>query len=284
MSFLRKLMSIICFTFVLPKAGYMRKDENLYGIQRTCYFKSSKSGEQFIKEHGLSYIVSGEMEAYDGYTKHTYRKGDVVLYRKNALIRFVKYPAAEEAFEAVSVILDEKLLQDFAHQNQLTSQKSVSESLFKLKQDDLITSYFFSLLPWFGKEISPELVDLKKKEIIHLLLQHDKNVKDILFHFEIPGKINLEGFMNTHYRFNVPLSQLAFLTGRSLATFKRDFEKTFQTSPNKWRQHKRLEEAYYLLNNKRMKSKDVYVEVGFETLSHFSFAFKNKFGVNPSSI
>ncbi len=36
--------------------------------------------------------------------------------------------------------------------------------------------------------------------------------------------------MNEHYRFNVDLPRFAYLTGRSLATFKRDFEKIYHTS------------------------------------------------------
>jgi len=262
----------------------MKRQEDLQGIQRACYTKSSKAGEQFIKEHGVSYLVSGEMEAYDGNTKYIYRKGDVVLYRKNALIRFVKYPQQDEDFEAISVILDENLLKEFAEAHQLSSDKNTKESLFKLNQDELINSYFKNIEDWFGNKISPELAAIKKKEMIFLLLRNNQNFKNILFNFGMPGKINLEAFMNNNFRFNVPLSQLAFLTGRSLASFKRDFEKVFQTSPNRWLQQKRLEEAYYLLENKKMKSKDVYLEVGFETLSHFSYAFKNRFGVSPSSL
>lgn len=262
----------------------MIQQENLYGIQRTCYTKSSKSGEQFIKDHGVAFIISGEMEAYDGLTKQMYRKGDIILYRKNTLVRFVKYPVNENAFEAISVILDDNLLYDFSQENQLISDTKTRDSLFVLEQDDMIKNYFTSLLPWFGQNINPQLIQIKKKELIYLLLRNNKLFKDVLFYFGSPGKINLEAFMNTNYRFNVPLSQMAFLTGRSLATFKRDFEKIFHTSPNRWLQQKRLEEAYYLLKQKKMKSKDVYLEVGFETLSHFSFAFKNKFGISPSSI
>lgn len=262
----------------------MKQLEDLHGIQRACYTKSSKAGEQFIKEHGISLIVSGTMEAYDGNVKQFFQKGDIVLYRKNALIRFVKYPQQDGDFEAISIILDENLLQEFAQQFKMSSDKKTKESLFKLQPDELISSYFTNLQSWFGTKISAELVDLKKKEMIHLLLRNNKAFRNVLFNFGIPGKINLEAFMNTNFRFNVPLAQLAFLTGRSLAAFKRDFEKLFQTSPNRWLQQKRLEEAYYLLFDKKMKPKDVYLEVGFETLSHFSYSFKNKFGVSPSGI
>ena len=262
----------------------MKESQNLYGIQRHCYTKSSKAGEQFIAEHGVSFIVSGEMVAYDGITKHIYRKGDVVLYRKNALIRFVKFPHQEENFEAISVILDEVLLKKIAEQYEISSDENIKESLFTLKPDYLISVYFKGIESWFGNKISVELATVKKTEIIHLLLRNNEELKNILFHFGMPGKINLEAFMNTHFRFNVPLSQLAFLTGRSLATFKRDFKKLFQISPHKWIQQKRLKEAYYLIENKKMKVKDVYLEVGFETLPHFSHAFKNHFGINPSQL
>lgn len=262
----------------------MKQQEDIHGIQRTCYANSRKSGEQFIKEHGVSFIVSGEMEAYDGKTKHLYRKGDVVLYRKNALIRFVKYPQQDEAFEAISIILDEEMLKEFAQHQEISIAENPKESLFKLNLDELITSYFNGLEFWFGNKISIELAEIKKKELIHLLLRNSNDLKNVLFHFGMPGKINLEAFMNTSFRFNVPLSQLAFLTGRSLATFKRDFEKAFQLSPSRWLQQKRLEEAHYLLQHKKMKAKDVYLEVGFETLSHFSFAFKKRFGLSPSNL
>jgi AraC-like DNA-binding protein len=88
--------------------------------------------------------------------------------------------------------------------------------------------------------------------------------------------------MIRHFAFNVEMKQFAYLTGRSLATFKRDFEKIFHTSPGRWLQQKRLAQAYYLIKEKGEKPSDVYLEVGFEDLSHFSFAFKKEFGKAPS--
>jgi AraC-like DNA-binding protein len=82
----------------------------------------------------------------------------------------------------------------------------------------------------------------------------------------------------------VALSRFAYLTGRSLATFKRDFEKLFRTSPSRWLQQRRLQEAHYLLKEKGLSPSDVYTEVGFEDLSHFSFAFKKAYGVAPSRV
>lgn len=87
--------------------------------------------------------------------------------------------------------------------------------------------------------------------------------------------------MNRDFTYNVSISQFAYLTGRSLSTFKRDFSKLFGTSPEKWLQKKRLDLAHYLLTQKRQRPTDVYLEVGFENLSHFSTSFKKQFGINP---
>ena len=90
--------------------------------------------------------------------------------------------------------------------------------------------------------------------------------------------------MNKNYHFNVELKRFAYLTGRSLATFKRDFEKIFHSSPSRWLQQKRLREAYYLIKEKGRAPSDVYIDIGFEDLSHFSFAFKKAYGIAPSRL
>jgi AraC-like DNA-binding protein len=77
------------------------------------------------------------------------------------------------------------------------------------------------------------------------------------------------------------LEKLAFLTGRSLATFKRDFEKIFHCPPSRWLLEQRLKEAHYLMKEKNARPSEVYLDVGFESLSHFSHAFKRSYGVPP---
>jgi AraC family transcriptional regulator, exoenzyme S synthesis regulatory protein ExsA len=90
--------------------------------------------------------------------------------------------------------------------------------------------------------------------------------------------------MNQNYQFNVNLDRFAYLTGRSLATFKRDFGKLFNTSPHQWLLQKRLQEAHYLISEKGKIASDIYLEVGFEDLSHFSYVFKKQFGYSPTAM
>lgn len=263
----------------------MKQVNDLSGISYTCYSDVSRAGEQFIKDHGLSFILSGSMEAYDGESKHIYKAHDIVFYRRNTLMRFVKHPADKEPFAAVSVILDQELLMDFAKRKVELQGKDHSEkNVFKLEHDELLLGYFNGLLSWFDEKVSDDLVNLKKQEAILLLMRHQPFFKDLLFDFSTPGKIDLEAFMNSNFKFNVGLPQLAFLTGRSLASFKRDFEKIYKMSPSRWVWQRRLQEAYFMISSQSMRPKDVFLEVGFESLSHFSYAFKQHFGVNPSEV
>lgn len=70
----------------------------------------------------------------------------------------------------------------------------------------------------------------------------------------------------------------------SLSTFKRNFIKENKTSPGKWLQDKRLQKAKETLEEGQLKPSDIYLDFGYNDLSNFSIAFKNKFGFNPSEL
>ncbi|WP_241775203.1 helix-turn-helix transcriptional regulator [Chryseobacterium sp. ERMR1:04] len=119
-----------------------------------------------------------------------------------------------------------------------------------------------------------------------IILNSEKSIsnldlKDIFFNFNVPHKIDLELFMNHNYKFNISLERFAFMTGRSLSTFKRELKAIFNTTPGKWLMNKRLQEAYFLLDKEHKKRTDIYVDLGFEDLSHFSFTFKKLYGISP---
>ena len=123
---------------------------------------------------------------------------------------------------------------------------------------------------------------LKVKEAVLLLLHTMPELQDFLFDFSEPHKIDLEKFMLTNFHFNIPVEKFAQLTGRSLAGFKRDFQKTFNMAPRAWLQDKRLTEARHLIEKKNRKPSAIYLDLGFESLSHFSHSFKKKFGKAPT--
>lgn len=255
-------------------------------ILYSCYFTRSREGENFIPEHVFSYQISGEIIASDSKNTYHSREGDFRFSKRNQLSKFVKIPPEGGEFKTISLFLDQEILREVSTEYDFKiDKKPDSQAMISLAPNPLYKSFMDSLISYLDieEENNEALFHLKIKEAIHLLLKVNPELKNILFDFNEPGKIDLEAFMNKNFHFNVHLTRFAYLTGRSLATFKRDFQKIFQETPGKWLLNKRLQEAYYLINQGKTPS-EVYIGVGFEDLSHFSFSFKKKFGIVPSSL
>lgn len=267
----------------------MEQEASMPKIVYSCYYTSSRGGEQFVQKHVFSYQISGTMIMNDGTDEHQFVEGDYRFIKRNLLSKFTKLPPANGDFKSISILLDQDTLQRMSLEYGYTADKhptTVLPPILKLPPEPLYKTYMDSLMPYMDwpPEQAKELLSLKAKEAVLLLLRHQPALKEVLFDFAEPGKIDLEAFMEQNYQFNVGVPRFAYLSGRSVATFKRDFEKIFHTSPGNWLLHKRLQQAHYLIKEKGKKASDVYLDVGFEDLSHFSYAFKNQYGVAPSRI
>jgi len=256
------------------------------GITYSSYCTENRSGEQFIADHAVGYILSGSITIIDGSRTYIFRDGDVVLFRRNHLAKFIKRPP-EGGGEllVISLLLGQALLQGLAKGRPPHLPGLVSpDAALGIVPDELLQRYLDFLPAFAEQEISAEIAGHKIQEFVLLLLRAQPELSQVLFDFGTPGKIDLEAFMQRNFRYNVPLEKFAFLTGRSLATFKRDFEQIFHCPPGRWLLEQRLKEAHYLIREKNSRPSEVYLNVGFESLSHFSHAFKRSFGVPPSKL
>lgn len=254
----------------------------------SCEEEHKRGNEQFIPEHAFGMVLSGATRFHTLNGELVYPSGTIGLIRRNQLAKTIKIPAENgEAFKSINIILDQVYLKAYASEKGISAAMPYKGDAFiDLTGNLFIKSYFESLLPYFDQPnaLTPALAELKTREAIELLLSAKPDLKYFLFDFNEPHKIDIEGFMNRNFVFNISLSEFAKMTGRSLATFKRDFGKIFQLSPEKWLQQKRLEKAHYLIKERGVNVSDVYLDVGFENLSHFSKSFKLLYGVTPSSL
>ncbi len=97
------------------------------------------------------------------------------------------------------------------------------------------------------------------------------------------NKIELQDFMERNYRCDMSMTEFARASGRSLSTFKRDFKKMSELSPERWLTDRRLRASYDLLAH-GLRVSDVCFDVGFKNVSHFSAIFKKKFGQTPGEV
>lgn len=240
--------------------------------------------EQFIPDHVFFYVVKGNLRCYDGSKNYTISAGEYFLARKNRLARYNS--DKHEEVELIFICFEESFIQRF--QDKYRSKKvnfDLNDTFLKINETKLIPEFIQSIKSYYhhGK-MDAAFADVKYEELLLILLKTQPDLAGIFFDYGIPEKVNLEGFMNRNYQFNVSVPQLAYLTGRSLSAFKRDFKTIFNDTPNRWLVRKRLDEAYFLLSRQDGRPSTIYLDLGFETLSHFSYAFKQKFGLTPSEL
>lgn len=251
-----------------------------------CYVSPSLSTEQFVPNHCFMYLVSGSMLAYDGNKEYKIKAGDYGIARRNHLAKYTKQPD-NGAFKKIYILFEQEFLKEFNDTYKFkVENKKIAGGIVPLSKTVLVKNFIQSLTPYFNEQgtIDEQFLNVKRTELLLVLLKANPDLANVLFDFSNPEKIDLEAFMNRNFKFNVSIERFAYLTGRSLSAFKRDFEKIYNTTPSHWLVQKRLEEAYHLIDKKNKKPSDIYLDIGFEDLSHFSFAFKKLFGHSPTRL
>lgn len=246
------------------------------------YFKT----EVMFEHHILVWFISGETKIIQADATYTFNAGDIFLIPRNQLTTVINYPKDGRPHKAVAMHLTKERLKDFYARHKAIGKAPSLPKVYLFSKHPLLESCLASLIPYFdlGENLPSNIAAIKIEEAISILRSIDKGVDGLLANFEESGKINLTDFMERHYMFNMTMDRFGYLTGRSLATFRRDFKKAFNTTPQKWLTEKRLELAHYQIAEKQQKPIDVYFEVGFENLSHFSHAFKTHFGYPPHAL
>jgi len=238
--------------------------------------------------HTLILQVSGQFILETSGQTVSMGAGDMLLIGKNQLGTLTKTPPPGGNYETIVISLQEDLLRKIALEEKLQADRKYIGSPNRLiPSNDFLQGYFHSIVPYArssGASMTDEMGILKLKEGVKLLLLALPELRHLLFDFSVPYKIDLEKFMLSNFHFNVPIEKFAQLTGRSLAAFKRDFVKTFGAPPRHWLQDKRLSEARHLIETKHQKPSAIYLELGFESISHFSYSFKKKFGMAPTAL
>src|SRR5688572_19487341 len=153
----------------------------------TCEECEKRGHEQFIAEHSLGFIVSGETQFHTSNGVIPYGAGTIGLIKKNILAKTMKLPSPDGTpFKSINIFLDQESLRKYGAEHNIHVQAPYSgESMIQLSHDRFIRSYFDSLLPYFDQpdQLTPALAELKTKEAIELLLRINPSLKNLLFDF-----------------------------------------------------------------------------------------------------
>jgi AraC-like DNA-binding protein len=216
-------------------------------------------------------------------------KGQTLFFKKGAA---VVYQDFKEDFCVLIFFVADNFIRDVIKEvaGQLSVRRedgALHKSAILVNGDVTLAAYFQSMLAYFIGTAKPAetLLTLKLKELIVSILLGGNN-PELSAYFQSLLKSDapsLSQIMEAIFCYNLALEEFAKLSHRSLSTFKRDFHKYYNRSPGKWLLQRRLEYSAVLLKNPALNVSQVALDCGFEDLSHFSRAFKDKFGVSPAN-
>jgi AraC family transcriptional regulator, exoenzyme S synthesis regulatory protein ExsA len=272
--------------------------------------------EVFFEEHAVIFVLEGEKKFVSPTQTIHVRKGHIVFIRRGY---YLMQETIDSNYRSLVFFFNEKLLKEFvglhlappaprggANSSQTlivreeifepaleskTPEASVAPlgaggaELLVFEITESLNKFTESIFPYFHHE-TPYLnhfLRLKLQELLLHILEIDVSgqFKSILFSLYKGEKVDLEYLMNSYYLKPLSLEELSRLSGRSLSAFKRDFQEQFNTSPALWIKNKRLEYAGLQLGKTDKNVSEISMEIGYESVSHFIKAYKEKFGQTP---
>jgi len=235
------------------------------------------------------HVLSGRKTWRTTEATWTLEKGDTLFFKKGACVLHQDF---KDDFCLLLFFVSDDFIRDVVRE--VSGQLSVRQeggALHKgailVNGDVTLAAYFQSMLSYFSGTAKPAetLLTLRLKELIVSILLGGNN-PELAAYFQSLLKSDappLSQIMEANFCYNLALEEFAKLSHRSLSTFKRDFRKYYNQPPGKWLLQKRLEYSAVLLKNPALNVSQVAMDCGFEDLSHFSRAFKEKFGTSPAN-
>ncbi|PIB38280.1 helix-turn-helix domain-containing protein [Maribacter sp. 4G9] len=233
----------------------------------------------------FSFLQVGKKHVHFAGTAVAVNKDQSLLLKKGNWL-WTELLDLEASYYCKLLFFSDRKLKEFLEKHIDTKETIKDEApYFIIRNDGYISSYLNSLstisdAPTIFME---NLLSVKFEELLLYLTQKygrkfERYLNSLIINESSPFKKMVESKIYS----NLKLEEIAFLCNMSLSTFKRHFITEYKMSPGKWLQDKRLNKAKEILEQDNLKPSDIYLEFGYNNLSNFSIAFKNKFGFSPS--
>ena len=256
-------------------------------IIEQCIHSMEGTGTMFLEEHILLFVLEGCNKLTYGKQTYNVGKNEMILLKKATAVKYKKEgnPENDNIYDSLMFCLKDDILKEFLIKAEITVPRSDEEIKTTVNpMSDCLIAFAYSLKPYFNNptEVNPGLLRLKIMELLFDVSNDSHNTFRQILQLRQPVRTDIKEVVEQNYTNPVTLPELAYLSGRSLSSFKRDFLLLFNESPALWIKNKRLTKAKEMLEITALPVNDICFSVGFENVSHFSRIFKEHYGVPPS--
>lgn len=248
----------------------------------------SKAGQRTVlmTEHTLIFVLKG-IKLLHFATGTLEVSADKVFLLKKGIYVMAEYLPNGERFEALMLFLPVRLLSSIPLPPAVKTQLSLQrQECIVFPVTGLVRDFKNQLRAYFEYRVPyPDtLISLKQQEILLLLMStHPDQITAFIRSALKADPEEMESTLQRYLLQPVTVAELAALCNRSLASFKREFQRRFGDSPKAWLNIQRLHHALLLLNNTEKQIAEIAMESGFESASYFIRVFKKTYGTTPKS-
>lgn len=241
-------------------------------------------------EAGFVYVLNGKCVNYSETEQLNITANQGVLAKSgNSTFRTLPNKGSNN-YKAVSIRFHKEILERIYNESESPffkkSNLSLTVNSVIVEANELIAQYIKSLVYYFDHQelLTEELLVLKLKELIALLLQTEKapKVLEIMSNLFEQKTFEFKEVIKAHIFSSVSIEELAQLTYHSLSSFKKQFKRIYNDTPNNYIIGKRIEKVAELLLVSNDTIGNIAYDCEFKTLAHMSRVFKTKYGVSPT--
>ena len=251
-----------------------------------CIVTAGERGTFFLEQHLLYVVLGGSVKLTCGRQMWTVGKNEMILLRRAQSVSYEKHGSEETGlFESQLFAINDELLKDFLTSQQVQIPVITEEYGTQVSpMSERLVAYCWSLAPYFNdpSQVNPGLLRLKVMELLYNVMDCSKNIFRQMLQLRHPVKTDIHRVVEENYTSPISLDELAYLSGRSLSSFKREFQDIYGEPPARWIREKRLSKAHEMLRSSNLSVADVAYSLGFENPTHFSRIFKQQYGIAPS--
>ncbi|MEZ2442168.1 helix-turn-helix domain-containing protein [Chitinophaga sp. RCC_12] len=242
----------------------------------------------FLTENVMIFVLAGHKQLH--FDQHTVKvEAGSVLLMKRGFYVMSDYVREEIQFQSLLLYFSDEQLRRFLHKyNYVTPVKAAVTNHLTLPITPLLEVFGEHYTAYFAQTPSTlaALLSVKLYEAFLLLLATPQHASVLAFMQQIvhAQPQDIAFIVKQHLFQPITLAEMARLSGRSLASFKRDFQQQYQSSPRRWINEQRLSYAHMLLETTTQQVAEIAIACGFESTSHFIRIFKQTYGITPNHV
>lgn len=270
--------------FTQPTVKVILRDGNLAILSKQLQ-KNTGRREGYLACHVFAFVLAGHqiIESQDDQVV-TVRAGEAILLRRG-LYHISDFVAGKSGFKSLLFYFDDLMVMEWSSLRVGTPvENDQNQDYIHFSASDGVTHFAESIPKIYAGQpgYQPAVLRLKLMELLHLLSQtNGSRVASFLGQLNTSRKRGIRAFMQRNYHKQLKVADYAYLTGRSMSSFRRDFKQTFGQTPQQWLKEQRLAEAVRLIRQQPISVNELAYAVGYDNVSYFIREFQQHTGQTP---